>query len=137
MYKTIIIPVDLEHRETLDKALMVGADLAKHYGAELHLVGVTHAAPGAVAHNPKEFAEKLDAFASGQTNKHGVTFKAKAMVSHDPAVDLDQTLEQAASEIGADLVVMASHVPGFFEHIFASRAGYLASHTSLSVFVVR
>ncbi len=137
MYKTILIPVDLEHTETLEKALTTGADLAKHYHAELYAVGVTHAAPGAVAHNPREYGEKLEAFAADQTAKHGVDFKAKAMVSHDPAVDLDDRLKQAASEIGADLVVMGSHVPGFLDHIFASRAGYLASHTSLSVFVVR
>lgn len=137
MYKTIMIPIDLEHIDTLEKALVIGADLAKHYQAELYAVGVTHAAPSAVAHNPREFAEKLATFAADLTAKHGVTCNAKAMVSHDPAVDLDDTLEQAATEIGADLVVMASHIPGFFEHIFASRAGYLASHTHLSVFVVR
>jgi nucleotide-binding universal stress UspA family protein len=137
MYKTLMVPVDLEHAETLEKALAVAADLAMHYHAELYAVGVTHAAPGAVAHNPSEYAQKLEAFAADQTAKHGVDFKAKAMVSHDPAVDLDDTLKQAATDINADLVVMASHVPGFFDYIFSSRAGYLTSHTSLSVFVVR
>jgi len=137
MYKTVMIPVDLEHKDLLEKALATAADLAQHYGAELYAVGVTSAAPGVVAHNPSEYAQKLDQFAADQTAKRGIEFKAKAKTSHDPAVDLDDTLKQAASEIGADLVVMASHVPGFFDYIFASRAGYLASHSSLSVFVVR
>ncbi len=137
MYKSIMIPVDLEHTDTLEKALATAADLAKHYHAELHAVGVTTSAPGVVAHNPTEYTQKLEIFAADQTAKYGVDFRAKAMVSHDPAVDLDDTLKQAASEIGTDLVVMASHVPGFFDYIFASRAGYLASHTSLSVLVVR
>lgn len=137
MYKSIMIPVDLEHTDTLEKALATAADLAKRYHAELHAVGVTMSAPGVVAHNPTEYAQKLEAFTADQTAKYGVDFRAKAMISHDPAVDLDDTLKQAASEINADLVVMASHVPGFFDHIIASRAGYLASHTSLSVFVVR
>lgn len=137
MYKNIMIPVDLSHVSQLEKALATGADLAKHYSADLFLVGVTDSAPGAVAHNPKEYARKLDAFAAEQTEKRGVRHKAKAMLSHDPAIDLDDALESAASEIGADLIVMASHVPGFMENIFASRAGYLASHSKLSVFVVR
>lgn len=137
MYKTIMIPVDLEHSDRLKKALSTGADLAKHYGAELFAVGVTTSAPGAVAHNPSEYAQKLEAFAAEQTTKLGVQFKAKAMVSNDPAVDLDDTLKKAGAEIGADLVVMASHIPGFIDYIFASRAGYLASHSDLSVFVVR
>ena len=137
MYKTIMIPVDLEHSDQLKKALSTGADLAKHYDAEVFTVSVTSSAPGAVAHNPSEYAQKLEAFAAEQTAVYGVPFKAKTMVSHDPAVDLDDTLKKAGSEIGADLVVMASHVPGFIDYIFASRAGYLASHSELSVFIVR
>lgn len=137
MYKTIMIPVDLEHSDQLNKALSIGADLARHYNADLFAVGVTSGAPSAVAHNPLEYAQKLEAFAAEQTALHGIEFKAKAMESHDPAVDLDDTLQKAGSEIGADLVVMASHVPGFIDYVFASRAGYLASHSDLSVFVVR
>ena len=137
MYKTIMVPVDLEHPDQLKKALATGADLAKHYDAELYAVGVTSSAPGALAHNPSEYAERLEAFADQQTSLHGVRLQAKAMVSNDPAVDLDDTLKKAGSEIGADLVVMASHVPGFLDYIFAPRAGYLASHSDLSVFVVR
>jgi nucleotide-binding universal stress UspA family protein len=137
MYKTIMVPVDLERRELLDKALSTAADLARHYDAAMYLVGVTAAAPSAVAHNPEEFADNLEKFGSEQAAKHGVPIKTKSMLSHDPAIDLDDVLERAASELGADLIVMASHVPGFTEHVFASNAGYLAMHTSLSVFVVR
>ncbi|MGI9435692.1 MAG: universal stress protein [Geminicoccaceae bacterium] len=137
MYQTIMTPVDLEHRDQLKNALAIAADLAKHYGAALYVVGVTTSAPSAVAHNPTEYGEKLDAFAKEQTALHGVDVKALAKVSHDPAADLDDTLEKAASEIDSDLIVMASHVPGFTDYIFASRAGYLASHSHLSVFVVR
>ena len=137
MYKTILVPVDLEHADRLEKALTTAADLAKHYNADLYVVGVSSAAPGRVAHNPSEYAEKLAAFAGAETAKHGVPVKAKSMISHDPAVDLGDTLKRAASDVDADLVVMASHVPGFLDHIFSSRAGYLATHTSLSVFIVR
>ena len=62
MYKTVMIPVDLEHKDLLEKALATAADLAQHYGAELYAVGVTSAAPGVVAHNPSEYAQKLDQF---------------------------------------------------------------------------
>ncbi len=137
MYKTIMIPVDLEHADQLDKALAAGADLAKHYGAELYAVSVTGTAPGTVARDPSDYAEKLEAFAAEQTAMRGIPFNTKVMVSHDPPADLENTLKKAGSEIGADLVVMASHVPGFLEYIFSSRAGYLASHSELSVFVVR
>jgi len=32
---------------------------------------------------------------------------------------------------------MASHEPGFFEHIFSSHGGYIAQHAKVSVLVVR
>jgi nucleotide-binding universal stress UspA family protein len=44
---------------------------------------------------------------------------------------------KAIDKIGADLVVMASHKPGFLEHIFSSHGGYIAQHATCSVFVVR
>lgn len=137
MYKKIMIPVDLRHVDHLTKALSVGADLAKHYGAEAHIVSVTQSGPTEVAHNPKEFAEKLATFTADQSNALGFTFRAHTEISHDPAIDLDSVLETAAEKIGADLIVMASHVPGFAEYFFASNAGYLASHASMSVLVVR
>jgi len=137
MYKKIIVPVDLAHADKLEKALATAADLAKHYGAATCYVGVTTSEPSAVAHNPAEFAEKLDAFAAEQAAKRGIKIDTKAMASPDPARDLDDRLSEAIEELGGDLVVMASHVPNLSDYLFASNAGYLASHTAISVFVVR
>ena len=137
MYQKIMVPVDLRHTEKLNKALTTAADLAKLYNAALQLVAVTVTNPTEVAHNPKEFAAKLEAFAAAETAKHGVAFGAHALTSPDPAIDLDERLGREANDIGADLIVMASHVPGFAEYIFSSNAGYLASHAKISVFIVR
>jgi nucleotide-binding universal stress UspA family protein len=137
MYKKIMVPVDLRHTEKLDKALATAADLSKHYKAPAQMVAVTASAPSSVAHNPEEFATRLADYAVAQSAKYGVDFGAHAITSPDPAVDLDDKLGREAHDIGADLIVMASHVPGFAEHLFSSNAGYLASHTDISVFVVR
>lgn len=53
------------------------------------------------------------------------------------AADLGNVLIKAAEDLGVELIVMTSHVPGFIEHIFASNAGYVASHAKCSVYVVR
>lgn len=137
MYKNIMVPVDLSHADRLDKALATAADLARLYSARLHAVGVVATAPGPVAHDPVEFTAKLKSFCSDQSDRHGVTFEAVSMTSHDPAVDLDDRLKSAAEELNADLVVMASHVPTFRDHFFSSNAGYLATHVNISVFIVR
>ncbi len=137
MFKKIMVPVDLAHQDRLERALTVASDLAKHYGADMVCVGVTTSQPSQVAHTPSEYAEKLKAFAEAEGEKRSVTIGSQAYNSHDPTVDLDDTLGKAIEELGIDLVVMASHEPGLPEHIFASNAGYLASHTAISVFVVR
>ena len=55
----------------------------------------------------------------------------------DPVADLDRALNRLFHELEVDLVVMASHIPGIRDYVFHSNAGFLASHTDLSVFVVR
>jgi len=137
MYKKIMVPVDLAHLERLDKAITTATDLAKHYRIPICFVGVTAETPTEVAHTPKEFAEKLAAFGARVSQEHGLEIDTAAYPSHDPAVDLDDTLIAAAKENGADLIVMASHVPGLAEHLFASNAGAVASHAKVSVFVIR
>lgn len=137
MFSKIMVPVDLAHADQLEKAISVAADLAKQYGAQATLVGVTQSGPTEVARTPQEYSEKLASFASEVSEKSGVTFSTHSETSHDPTIDLDDTIMRASEAIGADLIVMASHIPGFAEYIFASNAGYVASHSKLSVFVVR
>lgn len=137
MYKKIMVPVDLAHIKRLEKAIATATDLAKHYDVPICVVGVTAEPPTEVAHTPEEFAEKLKDFGAKQSKKHGLDIDTVTYSSHDPAVDLDKTLIAAAKENGADLIVMASHLPGLPEHIFASNAGAVASHAEVSVFVIR
>jgi len=138
MYKKIMVPVDLTHVDQLEKALVTAADLSKHYGAPICYVSVSAATPGPLAHNPAEFAAKLEQFAKKEAQSRGLgDATSKAYTSHDPSIDLDDTLLNAIKETGCDLVVMHSHIPGFPEYLFASNAGYIAMHSNVSVLVVR
>ena len=138
MYEKIMVPVDLTHLEQLEKALATAADLSKHYSIPVCYVSVGAATPGPVAHNPTEFAEKLQSFAEAQAEARGLTeVSSAAYTSHDPTVDLDKTLLKAIEETDSDLVVVHSHIPGFPEYLFASNAGYIAMHSDVSVLVVR
>jgi len=137
MFTRILAPVDLAHKDKLGRALNCAADLARHYGIPLAYVGVTAAAPSSVAHNPAEYEARLAEFAAAQGAAHGVTTEAHARISHDPISDLEQTLLRAIDEIGADLVVMASHVPGLADRIWPSNGGRIAEHAKVSVMIVR
>lgn len=137
MFRKIMVPVDLLHLDQIEPALQEAARLAGLYEAELCFVGVTAATPGPAGHTPAEYAAQLDAFAADQGKRTGRRTSAHAIVSHDPAVDLDAALLTAISTVGADLVVLASHRPGWSEYLFSSHAGYLATHAPVSVMVIR
>ncbi|MEJ8571098.1 universal stress protein [Microbaculum marinum] len=137
MYRKIMVPIDLAHVDRLAKAIDTATDLARHYQIPVCFVGVTAETATSVAHTPDEFARKLEEFGSRQSAARGLQIETAAYPSHDPTVDLDKILIRAADENGADLIVMASHVPGIAEHFFSSHAGDVASHARISVFVVR
>ncbi|PKR58013.1 universal stress protein [Thalassospira lohafexi] len=137
MYQKMLVPVDLAHVDKLEKAIQTAVDLALHYKAEICFLGVGVNTPSDVAHTPKEFEQKLSEFAKDCRTKFGVTATAIAHISHDPAVDLSKALVAKADELKADLIVMATHVPGIADHVFTSHGGYVASHSDLSVMLVR
>ena len=137
MYEHIMIPVDLAHVDKSETALIVVADLAKHYDATVTYVAITSNVPSAIAHNPEEFSRKLSDFAEKQSELHGHRTEAESVVSHDPAVDLDKKLAATVDKIGADLIVMATHIPNMADMLLPSHGGALARHTEASVFLVR
>ena len=137
MYQHIGVPVHLAHVESLGKAINTAADLATLYHSQLTLVAVTGPAPSEVAHNVDEFTAKLESWAAQQSAELGVKIETRVSVCNDPSADLDHVLDREFHELGVDLVVVASHIPGYREYIFHSNAGFLASHTDLSVLVVR
>ncbi|MBJ3777621.1 universal stress protein [Acuticoccus mangrovi] len=137
MFSKIIVPVDLTHADRLSRALEVAGKLAKLYDAPIVYVGVSPNVPTEVAHSPAEFEAKLAAFAEAEAAAHGVAASAHAFFSHDPAIDLDEALPKLVKELGGDLVVMASHVPGFLDRLWHSHGATLAGHTDASIFLVR
>ena len=137
MFSNIVVPVDLAHLDALDKALSIAADLARHYQATVTMVSVTASAPSEIAHNPEEFGDKLRELAAARSDALDVHFDSRAITAADPAVDLEKILDKAIHELSADLVIMASHAPTFRDYFMRSHSGYLATHTDVSVFIVR
>jgi nucleotide-binding universal stress UspA family protein len=137
MYRKILVPVDLTHTDQLGKALKTAADLARLYGAPVCYVGVTAETPTPIAHNPREVAQKLGAFGAAQAAEHGIEATTRAYPSTDPATDINDKVLEAIDEVGADLVVMATHIPNVIDYILPSHGGSITSHARASVFVVR
>lgn len=137
MFKKIMVPVDLAHLDLIEPSLQVVADQARHYGAEVCYIAVTATTPGPVAHTPEEYQQKLEAFAQKRAEVHGQPVTARVITSPDPVADLDDVLIDAIDEVGADLVIMATHPPRHLDVVIPSHGGKVATHTKVSVFLVR
>ncbi len=137
MFNRIMIPVDLAHADTLQRAIGTAGVLAKHYGASIAFVGATSSQPSAVAKSPEEYAEKLSTFATTMGNELGVPVESETLHLHDLSIDLNRALTRHADKIGADLIVMATHIPGVAEYVFGSHGGEIAQHAKMSVMLIR
>lgn len=139
MFSKIMVPIDLAHVEAIDKSLKTAAQLARLWEASLCYVAVVGSQPGRVARSPVEFAARLKAFARERGERYGIETDARVFPSHDVAADLDVKLLKAIDEVGADLVVMASHVPGVPDrlHLMSSNAARIVRQARVSVMVVR
>ncbi|MEL6793521.1 MAG: universal stress protein [Pseudomonadota bacterium] len=138
MYSRILVPVDLDNEEKLDKALDLAGRTAKAHDAEVIYVDVVDAVPTMSPRPVRDrVADRLAKFAADQAKQHGVSAKGEATLRSDLHLNVGSDIVKAAKEADCDLIVMASHVPGFTDHIFSSNAGYVASHAPMSVYVVR
>ncbi len=137
MFSKIMVPVDLRNSDRLGRALDTAADLARHYDAEACYVAVTSPEPSELGHSPPEVEAKLRAFGAAEAAKHGHRTTTHLVVTNDPAIDLDKKLHGAVEETGADLVIMASHIPNVTDYVWASHGGTLALHSRASVMLVR
>ncbi|WP_170787332.1 universal stress protein [Ruegeria lacuscaerulensis] len=137
MYDHIMFPVDLHLPPTVQKAAEVAAAVAKWQSAKITVVSVTGTQPGDPVQPDAMVNEDLRNFADQLAEKSGAEVDFRNIHSVDVGAELDGDLTRAADEIGADLIVVGTHAPRIMDYIFSSHAGYLATHASISVFVVR
>jgi nucleotide-binding universal stress UspA family protein len=138
MYSRILVPVDLDNAGKLTKALDLAGKTAQETGAQIVYVDVVDAVPTMSAHTEGErMADRLKKFAATQAKAYGVQTDDHVALRGDLHLNVGSDIVKAARERDCDLIVMASHVPGFKDHILSSNAGYVASHAPMTVYVVR
>lgn len=137
MFNHILVPVDLAEKGTVLRAIAVASDQARLYSAQLTLVSVTGGLQAKVSHSSETYARLLAEFAAEKAEEHGVRMESRVYDVPDPSVEVDRKLLEAIGDLGVDLVVMASHQPGWVEYLVNSHGGRLAAHAPVSVFLVR
>ena len=141
MFDNILLPIDLTHPESWERALPMALKLCTG-GGTLHVLGIVHDLGSAMVSSylPADFEEKalqnmkagLNAFIANEV-PDGVA--AQAHVGHGHVPEQILAMAEAAH---ADVIVMASHPPGDFRtFLVGSNADKVVHHASRPVLVVR
>ena len=134
MYETILVPVDLSHLEKGSKAL----DIARQIGggqARIVALYVEGDIPKFIANQiPEGVREEHLATARAELSSRADEVAAEYQIrsGHPPTVILEY-----AKEIGADLIVIASHRPGVQDYLLGSTAARVVRHAGCTVRVER
>lgn len=141
MYKHILLPVEPADEGTWRKALPTSLELARAFGAELHLVTVVPEIPSGMiaSYLPEDWEtksiehgkERLEAFAAEHVPK-GTPLQL--IVAHGR---IYAEICRLAEEVGADLIVMASHRRELRDVLMAPNADQVLHHTEIPVLIVR
>lgn len=141
MFDKIVLPIDLNHPASWEKALPMALKLAGKTG-EIHVLGIVHDVGAAMVANflPADFETKalnhmeteLEAFIAANVPSGA---KASPHVGHG---HVPETILSTAGRIGADMIVMASHPPDDLRSfLVGSAAEKVVRHSEIPVLVVR
>ncbi|MDX1486040.1 MAG: universal stress protein [Alphaproteobacteria bacterium] len=141
MYKTILIPIDLDQESSWQRALPIAVEYSQIFGSRLHAATVLPDLGSGVvgSYFPPDFEEKAGAEARD---------KLEALVREKVPSNIDVTCHVVhgtayeeilclADDIGADLIVMASHRPELKDYLIGPNAARVVRHAKVSVLVVR
>lgn len=136
MYKTIILPIDLAHEERTAPMLEAAQKLAGE-GSKIVFVNIVEEVPSHMAPEfPSDILEKAKNHArdslKGLAATTGVETEIEVKRGKAPSGILD-----IADKKGADLIVIASHKPGWGDFLLGSTAARVVRHAQCSVHVIR
>ncbi|TDX31775.1 nucleotide-binding universal stress UspA family protein [Modicisalibacter xianhensis] len=142
MYENIVLPIDLNHGESWEKALPTALALCQTFNAKLHVVTVLpdYRMPLVGSFFPADFSEKARRKLSEAQRKFvdehvpGDTEVQCHIVEGSPYEGIIRT----AKSVRADLIVMASHNRHeLADFLVGPNAEHVVRHADISVMVVR
>lgn len=141
MFSSVLLPIDLNHAASWEKALPLALKLAGSAGT-VHVLGIVHDIGSAIvaSYLPKGFEEQalqhMETALEEFRDQH-VPEGAKAAV-HVGHGHVAETVLKTADDLGSDVIVMASHTPDDLRHLLVgSYAGKVVRHATVPVMVVR
>ena len=136
MYNKIVVAVDITHGE-LGQMLLDKARQLLDEGGEIRLLHVLDEVPSYIAAElPQDLGERRNAEARVELKalSDGTSVPVKIEVRSGAA---SGQILQCAEDIGADLIMIASHRPGLSDYFIGSTAARVVRHAQCSVLISR
>lgn len=141
MYKSILVPVDLNQESSWTKSLPVAIKMAQQNDGELHIATVIPDFGMALVGSffPPDHSEKVLAAAHKDLSKLVADHVPAGVkvTDHVKQGTIYKRILRAADEVNCDVIVMASHRPETKDYLLGPNAARVVRHASCSVFVVR
>jgi universal stress protein F len=139
MFNIILVPIDIAHPERVKSSLAAASKLASAHDSKLVLLHVVEQLPGYA------LTEVPDGFRASMMKATTEEFKTFAAAQELPATTqvlvreghVYHTILSVARDVGADLIVIASHNPVMADYLLGSVAARVVRHAHCSVLVLR
>ena len=140
MYKNILLAIDLNDETSCRKPLLSAVELARTFGARLHVLTVVREveaileARAAIAYEVivSDLENRIDALIR---RADASDLKPNILVTHGASIYAE--ILRVAEEAEADLVVVGSHRPAIKDYLLGTNAARVVRHARCSVLVAR
>ncbi len=141
MFSSILLPIDLQHKTSWDRALPIARKLLAEDG-HLHLLGIVHDVGNAwvASYLPKGYEQRAMSDMKGQLQDLAATELTDLANWHTHVGygHVAETIVTMSRKTGADLIVMASRSPDELRTFrIASQGDRVVRHATVSVLLVR
>ena len=140
MFRTILVPVDLDDIETSRPALDKAVVLAEASGGTIRVIYVRSLVPVSfMEFVPPQFdaAQQQDAEKRLAALVEGIRLPRERVSSVVTMGGVYHDVLQEADDMRADLIVVGSHRPTMATYLLGSNAATIVRHAKCSVLVVR
>ena len=141
MYKNILVALDLDDEASCSKPLRSAVELARKFGAQLHVLTVVREVEAVLQAKTSPLA--YDLIAKDLENRLAALIRhadvadlhPEILVTHGASIYAE--ILAVAEEAEADLIVVGSHRPAMKDYLLGTNASRVMRHARCSVLVAR
>jgi nucleotide-binding universal stress UspA family protein len=141
VFKSILVPIDVQHESSWRTVLPVAARIAGETGAKMHVLCVVPpiGLPLVGAFFPEDYESKaVEASKAALADIVSRTELGEVRPQmHVTRGVVYEAILACAEELGSDLIVLAAHRPELKDYLLGPNAARVVRHARQSVFVVR